>query len=278
MGRARPDGDLGDAVGRPDRGAREGGPRRPRPRGGRHHEPARDDAPLGEGDRTAARERDRLAGPPDGLDLRRAARRRARADVHGEDGPRPRPVLRRDEAEVAPRQRAFRAGPRRPRRDRVRHRRLVAPLAAHGRRRPRDGRHEREPDAPLRHPRGRVGRRAARPPRRPARSPAPDRAVVRSRRDRFHRRHRRPDRRHRGRPAGGALRPGLRPPGPREEHVRDGLLSPPEHREDRGPLEEPAPDDGRLGHRRCAHVRPRRQRLRRRRSGAVAQGRSEVDP
>ena len=60
-GRARPDGDLGDAVGRDARGAREGGHHGPRRRGHRHHEPARDDASSGSA-RRGARSRTRSSG------------------------------------------------------------------------------------------------------------------------------------------------------------------------------------------------------------------------
>ena len=84
----------------------------PRRRGDRHHEPARDDAPLGARDGPSARERDRLAGPPDRADVRRAPRGRPRGDVHREDGPRPRPLLLRHEAEVAARPRAGGTGAR----------------------------------------------------------------------------------------------------------------------------------------------------------------------
>ena len=81
-----------------------------RRRGDRHHEPARDDRPLGARDGPPARERDRLAGPQDRADLRRAARRGPRGDVRREDRPRPRRLFLRDEAEVAPRPRPGRAG------------------------------------------------------------------------------------------------------------------------------------------------------------------------
>ena len=106
LGGARPDGDLGDAVGRHARGAREGGPHGPRRRGDRHHEPARDDRPLGARDGAPARERDRLAGPADRARLRRAPRGRARGDDHREDRPRARRLLFRHEAEVAARPRS----------------------------------------------------------------------------------------------------------------------------------------------------------------------------
>ena len=251
---------------------------RPRRRGHRHHEPARDDAPLGTRDGAPARERDRLAGPPHRADVRRAPRGRPRGDVHREDGPRPRPLLLRHEAEVAARPRAGRAGARGAGRARVRHGRHVARLAAHERGRPRDRPLECEPDAALRHPHGHLGRRAPPPPRHPAGGAAARRAFVGRRRHDGARRRRRADRGHRRRPAGGPLRAGLRPARPREEHVRHGLLSPPQHGAARRRLEEPADHDRRLGPRRRPHVRPRGQRLHRGRRRAVAEGRAEAHP
>ena len=101
---------------------REGGHHRPRRRGHRHHEPARDDASSGSARRgVPSRERDRLAGPENRARLRRAARRRPRGVDHREDRPRPRPLFLRHEAEVAARPRAGRAGPRGEGRARVRH-------------------------------------------------------------------------------------------------------------------------------------------------------------
>ena len=50
-----------------------------RHRGDRHHQPARDDGGVGPRDRPADRQRDRLAGPAHGADVRRAARRGPRA-------------------------------------------------------------------------------------------------------------------------------------------------------------------------------------------------------
>ena len=140
----------------------------------------------------SARERDRLAGPPDRARLRRAARGRPRGDVHREDGPRPRPLFLRHEAEVAARPRAGRAGAGRAGRARVRHGRHVARLEAHERGRARDRRLEREPDAALRHPHRDVGRRAPPTPRHPAGGAAPRRAFVGRRRDDDSRRRVRP--------------------------------------------------------------------------------------
>ena len=53
---------------------------------------------VGPRDRPADRQRHRLAGPPHRADVRRAARRRARRDVRGEDRPGPRRLLLRHQA------------------------------------------------------------------------------------------------------------------------------------------------------------------------------------
>ena len=115
-------------------------------------------------------------------------------------------------------------------------------------------------------------------PRDPAGGPAARRAFVGRRRDDGSRRRIRADRGHRRRPAGGPVRAGLRPARPREEHVRHGLLSPPQHGAARRRLEEPAAHDRRLGPRGRPHVCPRGKRLHRRRRRAVAEGRSEAHP
>ena len=79
LGRARCGGDLGDAIGRHARGARQGRHRCARRGRHRHHEPARDHGAVGPRIRSARRPRHRLAGPPHGAALRRAARRGPRA-------------------------------------------------------------------------------------------------------------------------------------------------------------------------------------------------------
>ena len=76
LGRARRARDLGgDARGR-GRGARRRRVGSRGARGGGHHQPARDRVRVGPGHRRAAAQRDRLAGPPHGRALRRAARGR----------------------------------------------------------------------------------------------------------------------------------------------------------------------------------------------------------
>jgi|GEM_PF-2771184 len=281
LGRARSDGNLGDAVGRDARGAREGGHHGPRRRGHRHHEPARDDAPLGARDGASARERDRLAGPKNRADVRRAPRGRPRGGARREDRPRPRRLFFWHEVEVAARPLAGGACSRGEGRARLRHDRHVARLEAHEWGRARDRRLECKPDAALRHPHRDMGRRAPRALRRSERSPAPRRLLLGSDRSGGARRSGRSggsDRGHRGGSAGGPLRAGLRPARPREEHLRHRLFPAPQHRGARGPLEKPPAHDRRLGPRRRPHLRPRGQRLRRGRRRAMAEGRAETHP
>src|SRR6185369_11094907 len=61
MGRAQPERDLGQRARSYRASARQGGPDAPRHRGGRHYQPARDDGHLGQDDRRAGLQRDRLA-------------------------------------------------------------------------------------------------------------------------------------------------------------------------------------------------------------------------
>ena len=82
---------------------------------------------------------------------------------------------------------------------------------------------------------------------------------------------------HGGRPAGGAVRSGLLPPGRVEVHLRDGQLPADEHRARAGDLEVRAPDDGGLAARGHGDLRARGLELRRRRGGAVAPRRAAGD-
>ena len=77
-------------------------------------------------------------------------------------------------------------------------------------------------------------------------------------------------RRHRGRPAGGALRPGVHEARHGEEHLRHRLLHADEHRHEADRVEEQSAHHGRLAHRRPHRVRARRQHLHRGRRGAMA--------
>ncbi len=104
------DRDLGDAVGRDARGARQGRHRRARRRRDRHHQPARDDGGVGPRDRHADRQRDRLAGPAHGADCATRCAPPGHAPTFArEDRPRARRLLLGHQAQVAARQRARRA-------------------------------------------------------------------------------------------------------------------------------------------------------------------------
>ena len=158
---------------------------------------------------------DRLAGPAHRRALPRAARRAAA----GADRPRPRPLLLRHQARVAAR--AHRPAARGAR---FRDGRLVAGLEADRRPCARHRPDERVPDdAPRpRHPR--LGGRAARTVRRRSGAAAPARPLLGGRRrGRAARRHA-PDRGHRGRPAGGAVRPRLLRARPGEGDLRHRQL------------------------------------------------------
>ena len=227
--------------------------------------------------------RDRLAVPPLGAHLRAAARRRARAPGARPHRPGPGRLLLRHEDRVAPGVPARPPRARGPGRARVRHRGQLAPLAAHRRARSRHRSLERLADPLLRHPPARLGCGADRPPRDPARGVPPDRPV--GRRVRGDGRPRRasgghPGGGHRRGPAGGAVRPGRGQSRRREEHVRDGVLSPPEHGPGAGRVGGRPPLDRRVvapvARRRPAErvLRARGCRVRGRRRGPVAPGRA----
>jgi glycerol kinase len=80
---------------------------------------------------------------------------------------------------------------------------------------------------------------------------------------------------HRGRPASGALRPGLPLAGAREDHVRHRLLPADEYRQERRDLYQQSADDHRVAARRRDRLRARRRRVRRRRCRAMAAGRPQ---
>ena len=238
LGRARRGRDLG--RGRHHDGRADGLGRRARRRH-RHHRPAGDDRGLGPPHRRAPAPGHRLAGPAHRRPLPGPDRRRSPRHGPPAHGAGPRPLLLGHQAGVAARSRWGR-GRRRPG---LRHRRLVAPLEPHRRRGPRHRAHQRQPDPALRHRRGPVVRGAARPVRRarivPARGPADQRAVRDDhRRPAGARRH--PHQRHRRRPAGRPVRPGLLRAGHDQEHLRHRLVRPHERRDDlsragRGPAD-----------------------------------------
>ena len=83
------------------------------------------------------------------------------------------------------------------------------------------------------------------------------------------------DHRHRRRPAGGALRPGVLRARHGQEHLRHRLLPADEHRAAPARVGQPAAHDDRVGDRHAA-LRARRRRVRRRRRRAVAARRARV--
>ncbi len=262
------------AAGRRPRGAGEGQAHGGRHRRDRRHQPARDDDPLGARHRQAGRQRHRLAKPHQCADLRAAQGGRARADLFAEktglvvdayfSGTKIKHLLDTI-AGLRPRGRA--------RRNPVRHGRFVSHLAADRRQAARHRLQQRQPHAALQHSHARLGRRAAaicsisRGPCCPRcgrrakstakREPSASAAPI-------------PDRRRRGRPAGGHVRPGLLRAGQREEHLRHRLLHAAEHGREAGRLAEQAADHHRLGTRRQDDVLPGRLGVHRRRGRAVA--------
>jgi hypothetical protein len=125
--------------------------------------------------------------------------------------PRHRRLLLRHQGALHPRRRPGRPGARRARRARLRHRRLVAAPPPHRWPGPRHRVLECLANVALQHPRARLGRAPARGAARSTRDAA--RGPRHQRRLRLHRpgvvRRGDPDRGNGGRPAGGALRPGL---------------------------------------------------------------------
>ena len=179
---------------------------------------------LGPHDRRSVRSGDRVAGPAHGRTVRRAHRcRRARSGA-GADRAGARPLLQRHQVRVA----AERGGCAPFRRSRPRHHRRLGHLEPHRRRAARDGRDQRQPDDALRHRPAGVGRRAvpscctSRWRRSPRSSPSSGRVGRDDRRRRRAGGH--PDQRHRRRPAGGPVRPGVRLAGHGQEHVRHRQL------------------------------------------------------
>ena len=112
----------------------------------RHHQPARDDDRLGKGNRQPHVQRHRLAVPPHGAYVRRAARRRLGPSTSAK-----RPAFCSDayfsgtKLQLDSRQRPRRARARRARRAAVRHGGHMAHLEADRRARPRDRLHQRLP-------------------------------------------------------------------------------------------------------------------------------------
>ena len=124
---------------------------------------------------------------------------------------------------------------------------------------------ERRPHAAVRHPRAALGRGAVRAARR-ARRPAPRAGRQRGRLRRDDRvRRPRAGLRDGGRPAGGALRPGLPLAGARQEHVRDRQLPAPARRRRLAAARAGPDHDDRVGDRRPRRLRARVEHVRHRR-------------
>ena len=215
--------------------AREGRPDDRRPRRGRHHQPARDDGRVGQEDRQAGPQRDRVAGHPHRPHLRRARRVTAARTGSG----------RRSACRSRPTSRARRSGgssttspacreQARERGHRVRQHGHLGGLEPDRRRRRRRARHR--PDQRVAHdadgPRdARLGRRDPRHDGRPAGDAARDQVVehgVRQRPTGVLDGH--PGRGHPRRPAGGHLRPDLLLGRRGQEHLRHRQLPAAEHR------------------------------------------------
>ena len=238
----------------------------------RHHQPARDGRHLGQGDRQADPQGDRLAGPAHRAALREAQEGRAGEEILAQDRAAARSLFLRHQDRLAARQRERRAQARREGRTAGRHDRHVPHLAADRRQGPCDRRHQRVAHAGLQHREERVGRRAAQDPEHPGGAAARREGLRR----RF-RRHRQsalrrgdPDPRRRRRPACGDDRPGLLQARHDEVDLRHRLLRGAQHRRRHRALEEPAAHHHRLSARRQDHLRARRLDLHRRRRRAVA--------
>ena len=143
-----------------------------RHRGYRHHQPARDGGDLGQGDRQADPQGDRLAGQAHRAALRQAQEGRAGEEILAQDRPAARPVFLRHQDRLAARQCERRARARRERRAARRHDRHLPRLAADRRQGPCDRRDERIAHAGLQHREERMGCRAAEDTGYPGSTPA----------------------------------------------------------------------------------------------------------
>ena len=193
--------------------------------------------------------------------MRPAPRRRRREPGAQQDGPRPRRLLLRHEDPLAPRRGSRGARSRGARAPRLRHRRRVAALEAHGRPRPRHRRDERLAHALPRPQDGRLGRRDAEDPQCPPRGAARRGAVLRCpRRDSGPRlaAARPADRRGRWRPAGSAVRAGVPRARGGQEHLRDRMLHAAQYGAHSGGLVAWALDDDRVADRRGGRRMPSR--------------------
>ena len=148
-GRARPGRDL--AVGAACGPRRAPQHRALKRRGYRHHQSARDDGGVGASDREAARQRDRLAGPPHRRSLRRASQRGVGRSCRPNDRTGDRSLFLRDQARLAPATCARSRGTGARGRGLLRHGRQLSPVQDDRRQAACDGRDQRRPHHALRH-------------------------------------------------------------------------------------------------------------------------------
>ena len=206
----------------------------------RHHQPARDGAALGPRDAGLAAPRDRVAGPAYGRHLPADARGGPRGAGHRADRPAAGPLLLRHQAGLAGRERAEHLGAGRGGSLRDRHRRLLPDRPDDPRHLARHRRLQRLPHAALRPRGGRRGPRSCatcsacrwtRCPRSCPTGASSPRTDPKSFLDLEL-----PDRRHRRRPAVGAVRPDLLRRRRLQVHLRHRLVHPHQHRDRGGAL------------------------------------------
>ena len=167
MGRARPRNDLaGHASGRRAGARRRRHSRRPTWR--RSASPTSAKRPCCGSAAPAGRSRTPSSGRTGAPPAAAPNSARAHRDGPGQDRPGHRPLFLGDQNRLAARPRRWPAGPCRPRRDRLRHHRLLADLETHRRPTARHRRDQRQPNDAARYRRRRLGRRSARTVRRTA--------------------------------------------------------------------------------------------------------------
>ena len=245
LGRARSHGDLAQHPRGDGRRAGEVEPVAERHRCGRHHAAAGDDGRLEPHDRPADLQRDRLAGHADPGDMRRARQHSRRGPLPADDRPSAGHLLLRAQGPLDPGQRPRRARPGRVRGASHGHHRHLAAVEPHQRPRARDRPQQCLPDP-------------AHGPRHPAVGPrtrrrdgcADEHAPGDSQFIGGLRRGPEPGIHARcshcgnpGRPAGGHLRSGVPEPRRGEEHLRNGQLPAPQHRNGEGAEQQRAAHD-----------------------------------
>ncbi len=252
-------------------GRARGGP------GDRHHQPAREHHPLGARQRASPVQLHLLAVPPERRHLRRAEGRRPRTGGDGEDRPGDRRLLLGHEDQVAHGQRAGGPGSDRARQPLHGQHRLLADLEPDGRFGARDRLLQRLPDDAAEHPQAGLGPGDHGLARDTREDPAEAPALQRGHGPHLCRGVRREgaDRRGRGGPARGHLRPGLLSPRHGQELLRDGAGGVHEHRHGPGALQARPHHGPGLAHRGQGGVRAGRGDLHRRGGHRVAEDRPE---